>query len=63
MIYKKTMIANLISKTLNYMEIIALTSNNYQILVYPKKIQNSLKLTNLILIVIIDTALIQKFID
>jgi hypothetical protein len=63
LIYKKTMIANLISKTLNYMEIIALTSNNYQILVYPKKIQNSLKLTNLILIVIIDTALIQKFID
>jgi hypothetical protein len=57
------MIANLISKTLKYMEIIALTSNNYQILVYPKKIQNSLKLTNLILIVIIDTALIQKFID
>ena len=57
------MIANLISKILKYMEIIALTSNNYQILVYPKKIQNSLKLTNLILIVIIDTALIQKFID
>ena len=57
------MIANLISKTLKYMEIIALTSNNYQILVYPKKIQNSLKLTNLILIVIIDTVLIQKLID
>ena len=63
MIYKKTMIANLISKTLKYMEIIALTSNNYQILVYPKKIQNSLKLTNLILIVITDTVLIQKLID
>ena len=57
------MIANLISKTLKYMEIIALTSNNYQILVYPKKIQNSLKLTNLILIVITDTVLIQKLID
>jgi len=57
------MIANLISKILKYMEIIALTSNNYQILVYPKKIQNSLKLTNLILIVIIDTVLIQKLID
>ena len=63
MIYKKTMIANLISKTLKYMEIIALISNNYKILVYLKRIQNSLKLTNLILIVIIDTALIQKFID
>ena len=57
------MIANLISKILKYMEIIALTSNNYQILVYPKKIQNSLKLTNLILIVITDTVLIQKLID
>ena len=57
------MIANLISKILKYMEIIAVTSNNYQILVYPKKIQNSLKLTNLILIVIIDTVLIQKLID
>ena len=54
------MIADLIFKILKYMEIIALTSNNYQILVYPKKIQNSLKLTNLILIVIIDTVLIQK---
>ena len=57
------MIANLISKTLKYMEIIALTSNNYQILVYPKKIQNSLKLSNKILIVITDTVLIQKLID